>query len=381
MRGLFLFLNILLDERTKTLAGMIFTDRVVDITYQEILPTMVDQINNSNIFTARMLTQPKTWSGVTMNVPIETANSTTGGSFSGMDTFSTAATNNTRLLTFYVAAYEQSVVVPGIERDINANSEKQVLKLLATRMDEAKISAAVNIGTIFYGAGNGKDFDGLGNIVDNGTNASTYGGLSRTTYSFLNGDQTAVTSGIITLDYLSSEFDNVSAAGSVMESPTIGLTTKAIWTYIEGLIQPMVSARYETVGVRGYDRIDGKLPPGMSVPAGDERLQGFGGFNSLTYRGRPLVADDTCTTQLFFWLNEHYLAFYRVVSPQLKQIASSVEVTEGFYKDVPFPSAFQFRDMMSPVNQYGEVGLLMLIGNLIDKQPRRNGKLTGITSN
>ena len=381
MWAVLLFAAHLLDERDKVIAGMVFTDRVVDITYQEILPTIVDQINNSNIFTARLLTQPKSWAGVTMNVPIETANSTTGGSFSGMDTFSTAATNNTRLLTFYVAATEYSVVVPGIERDINANTEKQVLKLLATRMDEAKISMAVNIGTQFYGVGVGKDFDGLGLIVDDGTNSSSYGGLTRSTNTFINADVTAVTSGIITLDYLSSEFDNVSAAGSTSESPTIGLTTKAIWTYVEGLIQPMVSARYETVGVRGYDRIDGKLPPGMSVPPGDERLQGFAGFNALSYRGRPLVADDTCTAQTFFWLNEHYLAFYRVISPQLKSIASSVEVTEGFYKDVPFPSAFQFREMMSPVNQYGEVGLLLLIGNVLCKQPRRNGKLTGITSN
>lgn len=368
-------------ERVKAIAGMLFTDRVVDITYQEILPTVVDQINNSNIFTARMLTQPKTFSGVTMNVPIETANSTTGGSFSGMDTFSTAATNNTRLLTFYVAATEWSVVVPGIERDINANTEKQVLKLLATRMDEAKISMAVNVGAQFYGAGNGKDFDGLSLIVDNGTNSASYGGLTRSTNTFINADVTPVTNGIITLDYLSSEFDNVSAAGSTSESPTIGLTTKAIWTYIEGLMQPMVAARYETVGVRGYDRVDGKLPPGMSVPAGDSRLQGFGGFNALTYRGRPLVADDTCTAQTFFWLNEHYLSFYRVVSPQLKAIASGVQVTEGFYKDVPMPSAFQFREMMSPVNQYGEVGLLLLIGNLFSKQPRRMGKLTSISSN
>lgn len=363
------------------MSGMTFTDRVVDITYQEIMPTMVDQINNSNVFTARMLTQPKTWSGVTMNIPIETANSTTGGPFSGMDTLSTAATNNTRLFTFYVAAYEQSVVVPGIERAVNANSEKQVLKLLATRMDEARISMAVGIGQTFYGFGNGKEFDGLGLIVDNGTSTSTYGGLSRTTYPFINADVTAPTSGIITLDYLSSEFDNVSAAGSTSESPTIGLTTKAIWTFVEGLIQPMVSARYETVGVRGYDRVDGKLPPGVMAPPGDERLQGFGGFNALSYRGRPMVADDTCTPQTFFWLNEHYLGFYRLVDPQLKQISSSVEVTEGFYKDVPFPSAFQFREMLSPVNQYGEVGLIMLIGNMIDRQPRRNGKLTPITSN
>ena len=45
------------------------------------------------------------------------------------------------------------------------------------------------------------------------------------------------------------------------------------------------------------------------------------------------------------------------------------------------PSAFQFRELMSPVNQYGEVGFLVLLGNLIHKQPRRNSKLTGVTLN
>lgn len=363
------------------MAGMVFTDRVVDITYQEILPSIVDQINNSNIFLAKVLSKPATWRGVTENQPIETANSTTGAFFNGMDTFPTAATNNTRLMTWYVAAYEQSVVVPGIERAVNANNEKQVLRLLATRMDEAKISASVNIGTSFYSFGLGKDFDGLGLIVDNGTNTASYAGITRSTNPFINGDVTAVSGGTITLDYLSSEFDNVSAAGSTSESPTLGLTTKAIWTFIEGLIQPMVSARYDTMGVQGYDRIDGGIPAGTSVRPGDARLSAHGGFNVLTYRGRPLVADDLCTSQTFFWLNENYLSFKRLVDQSLNQIASTVEVTEGFYKDVPMPSAFQFRELMSPVNQYGEVGLLLLMGNLIHTQPRRNGKLTGITGN
>lgn len=362
------------------MAGMVFTDRVVDITYQEILPSIVDQINNSNIFMAKVLSRPATWRGVTENQPIETANSTTGASFSGMDTFPTAATNNTRLMTWYVAAYEQSVVIPGIERAVNANNEKQVLRLLATRMDEAKISASASVGSIFYGFGLGKDFDGLGLIVDNGTNTSSYAGITRSTSPFINGDVTSVTSGIITLDYLSSEFDNVSAAGSTSESPTLGLTTKAIWTFIEGLIQPMVSARYETLQLRGYDRVDGGLPPGEFRKAGDQ-TSGFAGFNALTYRARPLVADDLCTSGTFFWINEHYLKFKRLVDGSLNQIPSTVEVTEGFYKDVPMPSAWQFRELMSPVNQYGEVGLLMLMGNLVHTQPRRNGKLIGITQN
>jgi hypothetical protein len=330
------------------------------------------------VLTARVLSTPETWRGVTENQPISVANSTTGGSFAGMDTFPTAATNNTRLMTWYVAAYEQSVVVPGIEKAVNGNSEKQVLRLLATRMDEAKISASVNIGSQLYGTGSGKDFDGLGLIVDNGTNSSSYAGITRSTNAFINGDVTSVTSNKITLSYLSSEFDNVSAAGSHQESPTLGITTKAVWSFIEAIMQPMVSGRYETVGVRGYDRVSGGTPKGSVEAPG---TTGFGGFNALVYRGRGLVADDNATSGTFFWLNEHYMAFKRLVDSSLTQIGSTVEVTEGFYKDVPMPSAFQFREMMSPVNQYGEVGLLILMGNLIHKQPRRNGKLISISSN
>jgi hypothetical protein len=33
------------------------------------------------------------------------------------------------------------------------------------------------------------------------------------------------------------------------------------------------------------------------------------------------------------------------------------------------PSAFQFRELMSPVNAYGEVGLLILMGNLYTDNP------------
>lgn len=363
------------------MAGMVFTDRVVDITYQELLPRLVDQINNSNIWTARVLSNTKEWQGITLNLPIETANSTTGGPFSGMDTFPTAATNNTKLFTWYVAAYEQSIVVPGIERDINANNEKQVLRLLTTRMDEAKVSMAVGIGNAFYGIGSGKNFDGLGLIVDDGTNTSAYGGLTRSTNTFVNADVTSVTNGIITLDYLSSEFDNVSAVGSLSESPTLALTDKATWTYLETIMQPMLQARYDVIGVRGYDRVGGGTPKGVAVRPGNAALGGLAGFRSIDYRGVPVVPDDMAPTGTFFWLNENYIDFYGLKAGELQKVSSEIEVQEGFYYDVKFPSAWQFRDMMSPVNQYGEVGLLFLMGNLVCGQPRRNGKLIGITSN
>lgn len=362
------------------MAGIAFSERVQNITYQKILPSVVDQINNSNILFAKTLSKPTEWSGTTLNQPISIANSNTGGSFSGMDQFPTGATNNTRNLQWYVAADEQSVVLPGIERALNSAGDRAVLKLLATRLDEARISSMQRNGTVFYGNGAGKDFDGLGLIVDNGTNSASYAGITRATSPFINGDITSVTNGAVSLDYASSEFDNVSAAGSGQESPTLGLTWKAGWTFFEGLMQPMIGGKYDTVGIRGYDRVDGKTPAGGVTQPGTGTT-GFGGFNALMYRGRPLVADDNCPSGTFYWLNEHYLEFARLKDSQLQQIASTVEVTQGYYKDVPMPSAFQFRELMSPVNAYGEVGALILMGNLIHRQPRRNGKLINITSN
>lgn len=356
---------------------MIFTDRINDITYQQILPSIVDQINNSNVFTARVLSKPVKWKGTSYQQPITIANSATGGAFDGMDTFSTAATNNTRLLTWYVKAYEQSVVVPGIEKAINGDSEKQVLSLLASRLDEAKNSASDAIGNLLYSTGSGKNFDGLGVIVDAGTNSAAYGGLTRTANTYINADVTSAAT--LTLDVIGTEFDNASAASSNSESPTIGLTTKAIWSLFEGLMTPTLSAMYSPTSMTGYNRVDGGTPNGTTMPAAE--LKGSTGFNAITFRGRPVVADDKATSGSFFWLNENYLAFPRLTSSDLKDISSTSQVTEGFYKGVPPASAFQFREMMSPVNQFGQVGFLVLMGNLIHKQPRRNGKLIGVVGN
>ena len=64
-----------------------FSERVTAITYNEIMPTIVDFVNNSNILTARVMSNVKNWKGVNMKQPIRIANSTTGGSFDGLDQF------------------------------------------------------------------------------------------------------------------------------------------------------------------------------------------------------------------------------------------------------------------------------------------------------
>lgn len=357
---------------------MVFTDRVKDITYNDILPSIVDFVNNSNIFTARMTSNPKNWKGVTEQQPITIANSTTGGSFDGLDQFDTSATNNTRVLTWYVKAYEQSVVVPGIEKAVNGNSEKQVLSLVASRMDEAKNSMANSLGDLFFGYGTGKDIEGLGLIVDNGTATSSYGGVLRSDIPAVNADVTAAAGGTMTLDLVSAEFDNVSAAGSGQEAPTIALTTKAIWSMFEKVLNGKLMVKYDATTISGYNRVSGKTPVGTSVPA--QELKGALGVDAISYRGRPVVADDKAPAGRFYWLNENYLEFRRLLSSDLKSVSAKNQVTEGVYQDIEMPSFMQLRDFMSPVNQFGEIGALIVMGNLICRQPRRQGVITGITT-
>lgn len=356
---------------------MVFTERVKSITYDDILPSIVDFVNNSNIFTARMTSNPKNWKGVTEQQPITIANSTTGGSFDGLDEFDTSATNNTRVLTWYVKAYEQSIVIPGIEKAVNGNSEKKVLSLVAGKLDEGKNSLANAIGDLLYGYGVGKDIEGLGLITDNGAATSSYGGISRAELPSVNGDVTAASSGNFNFGLLSSTFDNVSAAGSEQESPTIALTTKAIWSMFETVLGDKISVSYNPTAINGYNRVSGKTPVGTSVPATE--LKGAAGFNALSFRGKPVVADDKATAGRWFWLNENYLEFRRLLSPDLKSVDMTNEVTEGVYDDIKQPSFLQLRDFMSPVNQFGDIGALIVLGNLICRQPRRQGVITGIT--
>lgn len=357
---------------------MVFTDRVKDITYQDILPNIVDFVNNSNIFTARILTSPKNWKGVTVQQPITIANSTTGGAFDGLDTFDTSTTNNTRVMTFYVKAYEQSVVLPGIEKAVNANTEKQALSLVATRMDEAKNSLADALGDIFYGTGEGKNFDGLGIIVDDGTATSSYGGITRSDLPSINADVTAAAGGSLTMALVASEFDEVSAAGAATQSPTMILTTKNGFSLFEALLGTKLQVHYDATSVKGYNRVSGKTPMGVSVPATE--LKGATGFVAIDYRGVPVVADDKCPTGKMFFLNERYIAFHRLLSSDLKSISMENQVTEGVYKDIKMPSFLQFRDFMNSINQFGEIGALIVMGNLICNQPRRQGVITGITT-
>lgn len=357
------------------MAANAFSNVVSDITNQAFIPSVVDSVNNSNIVAARFFSNPKTWSGTLEKQPIQYANATNGGAFNGYDTFDTTAQNVTDVLTWYPTGYYQSLVLSHFELAAN-KTDAQVVSLMKSAMEQSQNSMMNDIGTLFYGLGTGKNFDGLGNAVDDGTSTTSYGGLTRSARPQINAYVAAVSGGTLTLDYLASLFDGASAASSVQESPNLMLTTKSVFSYYESLNTPTITNQFtQTSMVVTGNTASGTAVPKASLSANEAK----NGFRALEWRGVPMVADDKATSGTIIAVNERYWEFRSLAMPDLQQVTLKNQVTEGVYSEQGVKTAVQFTGLQRPTNQLSEIGQFVVAGDLICRQPRRQGKLTGIT--
>src|SRR3990167_272868 len=297
---------------------MVFGTRVTSITQDKIVPVVIDAVLNSNVLMARIFMRDnKRWSGETLRIPLQVSKPTTGGAFDGVDTFDTSLADTRQRQSFEPKAYYQSVVVSGMEASANSGSDAEVLNLVKVTMEEAKNAMCDSVGTLLYSTGSGKNFQGLGAIVDDGTNTSTYGSLSRTTYSLLNSTVTA-SGGTLTLANLATPFRGASAASSARNRPTVLLTTETVWDLYESLLTPTVRANYDA---SGRPQVTAFSKPGRMIQ-GEEALKGAQGFDALSWRGIPVVADEKADSGVVFQLNENFLHWYSLkgVDLQTKEV-------------------------------------------------------------
>ena len=356
-------------------------DRVGNITLETINATTVDTVNRSSEINKRVLSNPQRWNGRYQSVPLFTNNSTLGQSFKGTETFDTSIDYNTTPMTFYPTGYAQPVGISVVERSINA-TPAGVIELYQNSYEYAQNSMITALGNMFYGYGTGNDFDGLGLIIDDGTNSSTYGGLSRTTYAAnINaGGSTglvAASGGVIDMATMDSADDAATISGDASETPNAILTTQTVWSLYASLLTPTAMATYGSLGAAG-GFINGTS--GNNTPVNMNSAPSYhGGTNSVTYRGKPVVRDQKALSGCMYFVNDKYLVFKSLNLMGLNQIATSERTVEGAYDNVKL-TAFQFRTPMMPVNALSEVGIFVLYGNMYHKNPNRNEMITGITT-
>jgi len=153
-----------------------------------------------NFFFGEILANTEKWNGSQMLHAIKYQKGVASVAFNGFDQLPTSQQPVTVNMTFYPTFVATNVALSGSDLSIN-KTPLQTLNLMKTMMKSRAQDGADDIGNFFQGDGTsfgGKAPNGLANIVDNGTVASTFGGLSRATYTGLNSTVTA-SSGTISL--------------------------------------------------------------------------------------------------------------------------------------------------------------------------------------
>lgn len=335
---------------------------------------VVDTVNQSSEIMKRVVSRPDRWNGRSYSSPIFTNNSTLGTSFKGTETFDTSIDYNTAQMTWFPTGYAQPVGVSIVERSVNA-TPSGVVDLYKSSYQYAQNSMITALGQIFYGFGNGNDFDGLGVIVDDGTSTSSYAGLTRATYPTINGFLVAATAGVLDLATMAAADDGATISGNLSETPNVILSNQATWSLYESLLTPTVQAHYNSPGT---SFIDGSTAVKQSVqPSNSQTL--MQGATSVTYRGKPLVRDQKAPSGTMIGLNEDWFHFKSLKLQGLELVATKEDVTAGALEPYKV-SAFQFREPLMPVNQLAEVGIFVMYGQLYCENPNRNFKITGITT-
>lgn len=349
-------------------------DRVNNITLEDINSTIVDTINKSSEIMKRVVSRPDRWNGRSYQFPLFTNNSSLGQSFKGVETFDTSIDFNTVQATIYPTGYAQPVGVSVVERSINA-TPAGVIDLYKGSYQYAQNSMITALGNIFYGFGAGNDFDGLGNIVDDSTNTTSYAGLSRTNYPTINSFLVTASGGVLDLATMASADDGATISGDMSETPNVILSNQTVWSLYDSLLEPTVRSTFSGLG---GSFIDGSTAVKQS-PSQSDAFSLNAGATSTRFRGKPLVRDQKSTTGVMWFLNENWFYFKSLPLVGLKIVATTESVTTGAYDEYKV-SAFQFREMMMPVNQLAEVGIFVMYGNFYCENPNRNAKISGITT-
>jgi len=255
-----------------------------------------------------------------------------------------------------------NVALSGTDLSVN-NTKLATMKLMKVMMESRAQDGADDIGTFFQQDGTangGKAPSGLGNIVDDGTVAATYGGLSRATYSGINATVTA-SGGTISLLKIRQLANSISD-GAV--APDMAITDYTTWAYIEQLIQAFQRNTYT----------DG---PNQGQTAGVGAKS-----NGLYWGGLQIYRDKKVATGTFYLLNTKFLEFYGLNYFDGTPVSLKSELIKGnIYEFNPANAtkAFTWTGWVKAYNQAAMNGFMILGGQLICRAPMRQGKLTGVT--
>jgi hypothetical protein len=327
-------------------------------TNQYLAPAWVDQVLRDNFFFGHMMKKNEKWEGSQMLFPIKYQKGTASVAFNGFDLLPISQTNSVVNATFYPTFVATNVALAGSDLSVN-KTKMQTLNLMSTQMKSRAQDGADDIGNFFQQDGSsfgGKAPAGLALIVDNGTNNANYGGLARATYSGLNATVTA-SGGTISLLKVRQLWNSVSD-GPI--APDTLITDYTTWAYFEQLLTPFQRNNFTD----------------------SKNLQAGAGYRAQVWDGMEVYRDKKITTGYFYMLNTDYLSFYGLNWWEGEKVSlMNKDIQGNVYTDPDYntSNAFTWTGWIRAYNQGAINGFMIMGGQLICRDPFRNGVLTGVT--
>jgi hypothetical protein len=302
-------------------------DQISAITQKKFIPKLYDNIFDSNPLLQRGKKKfyEKVDGGERIIVPLNYAQVTASGWYQGAETLNTADNEN---MTAAEYTWKQLYANISINRldEIKNSGDSQILNLVKQKTKIAEKTMEDKLGTGIYSAGTDpKSIVGLRNIAASIT--STVGGISQSSYSWW---QPQLDSATTTLTIASMQSrDNACTVNS--DSPTVIATTRSLYNSYYALLQPQQ---------RFMDSDTAK-----------------GGFSSLMFNGKPVIADSYCPASLMLFLNENYLHLF-------------------VHKD----EDMRFEPFSKPINQNVKVAKIFWAGAFGSSNNRMHGAMSAVTA-
>jgi HK97 family phage major capsid protein len=296
------------------------------ITQKYFVPKLVD-----NIFTSNPLLQraKRKWmdtidGGAQLVVPVAYAQTTAAGWYAGAGALDTTANDQIDALTFdWAQAYANITITRSDE--LKNSGRSQIINLVKAKVQLAEKTLADKLGTALY-TGTAANLQPVGLETAIAT-ASTYGGISQTTYTWL-AAQIDSTTTVLSVPMVRKLIGSCTVGS---DRPTVATTTQTYWNSLYNLVQPQ--QRFV-----------------------DEETANAG-FTNILWEGMPVLVDSHVgSTNLFTLLNEDYV--HLVV-----------------HKD----ENFRFEPFVKPVNQNVSSAKIYLMCVLYVDNPRMCGAFTALT--
>lgn len=341
-------------------------------TNKWLVPKLVDTVLRGNEFFGEILADTKDFYSPYMEFPIKYQKGVPGVFFDGFDVLPTSYQNTNVKMVYYPKFFAVNVALAGSDLSVN-DTKMQVMKLATLQMSSRAQDMADSIGDYFYSDGSafsGKAFNGLTNLVSDGTtsNSATIGGLSRATYPTLQGTINP-SGGFVTLLNMRQTANAISDGGI---QPNYLLSDYNTVALIEKLYQPFLRLNQSLTGTMSHDQ----------VPRLRESLIGQAAYRTLVWDGIPIIKDRKCPTGSLYFLNTEFLKFYSQKWYRGTRTSLKSKYIQGniYEEGRDAGNAFTWTDWIQAINMGAVNGFIIMGGELLTNDPRRQGVETGITS-